>query len=114
MDSTAAYSSYEIMRLLTQYGFIFLSIIDSLLVVISSRYKFKDDMPWFPGWLNFHYKHGIWKVNTIKILISILIPYPELALNPQVGLLFFYLLHVLIFSYKIFRSIRKNKVGDTP
>jgi len=102
MDFVSANSSYEIMKLAIQYGFLFLSIVDSILVVIASRLKIAENIAGFPGWLKLHYKYGIWKVNVIKLLISIILPYPELALSPRIGLLFFYFIHVFIFSYRLF------------
>ena len=102
-------SSYHIIKLLLIFGFLILSIIDSVLVVIASKRGVEESISGFPGWLKLHYKYGIWKVNSIKIVISIVIPYPELALSPRLGILFFYLLHVIIFSYRLLLNLLNRK-----
>jgi hypothetical protein len=109
MDSVLLSSPYDVMRFAIQYGFFFLSIADSILVVIASKLKITDNIAGFPMWLKLHYRYGIWKVNIIKLFISIILPYPELALSPRFGLLFFYFIHVLVFSYRLFSKALKYK-----
>ena len=109
MKTILSYSPQDIIRLVIVYGFLILSIVDSILVVIASRRGIQKNIAGFPNWLGLHYKYGIWKVNFIKILLSIIFPYPELSLNPRLGILFLYFLHIIVFSYRLF--FRKYEKG---
>ena len=74
MSLNTSLTPYEILRLLVTHGFFLLSIIDSVFVVIASRRGLKDRIGVFPIWLKLHYKYGVWKVNSVKILLSVIIP----------------------------------------
>lgn len=102
MKAVWNYSPHDIIRLVIVYGFLLLSIVDSILILIASRRGIKENIAGFPNWIGIHHKYGIWKVNFIKIVLSIIFPYPEISLNPRLGILFLYLFHVIIFSYRLF------------
>ena len=115
MDYAFADICYKILKILVSYGFFVLSVVDSALIVIASKKGIKENIALFPGWINFHYKYGIWKINVIKILLSVIFPYPELALSPRIGILFFYLCHVIVFSVKLFLRAHpehRNQTGS--
>ena len=101
MKPAWGYSLHDIIRLVIVYGFLILSIIDSILILIASKRGIKKNIAGFPNWLGLHYKYGIWKVNFIKIVLSIIFPYPEISLNPRLGILFLYLIHEIVFSYRL-------------
>ena len=114
MEPNISLSTNDVLRLLIVYGFLFLSILDSIFIVIASRRGIKKNIAGFPNWLSLHYKYGIWRVNLIKIIMSIIFPYPELSFKPRLGILFLYLIHVAVFAFKLFFKKYEIRQGEYP
>lgn len=105
--SSAGWNSSDLRRACVIYGFPILSLIDSALIAMATKKGMKGE-PVFRGWLELHRKYGIWEVSLAKIVVSLILPWPELTPEPRVWLLVLYFMHVgVLFCRLLLKSRHK-------
>ena len=92
----------ELIRMGEIFGFPMLALIDSILVCMAIRRKADGNVSLFANWIEFHHRHGVMKINFIKIMIAVFIPYPIMITGARVGLLFLCFIHEMVFFYRLF------------
>lgn len=105
-------SFHRLSQTIVFYGFIIVPIIDSVFIVIASRNCRNKRLGAFKGWLSFHIKFGVGKVNSLKILLLPLLSIIKLFGNPQFPILIFYVIHVIAFGFDlVFKCNKQSKQG---
>ena len=98
---------FELLQICARYGLLALALIDSMLVAIAAKKGIKQEIAIFRGFLEFHYKYGLWKTTCAKIIVSLLAGYPIVVFG-RPALFLFYSIHVIIFAYRLFFKTRTS------
>jgi hypothetical protein len=93
------------------------ALIDSLLVWIAHKKGVTEEIGISPGWLAFHYKYGILRINICKIIVFGFLGFPafyplEGSYGRGVSLLTFVLLaHIIKSSYYLIKYPKVDRHG---
>jgi len=99
---------FEYLKFFMIYGIVVMGIIDTALIYIGSKKKVESNVCEIKGYLELHQKYGIWKISSIRIVLLVSISYIiYMSLNPLINIQGLYLIHIVIFAYRLFF---KNRV----